>query len=66
VTTADLAWHVSSSVNRLLAQAWPCLIWLLFSMLRTPEEYFRTPELAPAGVSAAKKRRQGATSKANA
>jgi hypothetical protein len=43
ITTADLAWHLSTSVVRLLAQVWPALLWLLFSMLRAPEEYFATP-----------------------
>ena len=40
VTSADLDWHISTSVSRLLAQLWPPLIWLVLSMLRTPDEYF--------------------------
>src|SRR5262249_20702763 len=38
VTTADLDWHISTSVSRLVAQLWPSLIWLFFLMLRAPEE----------------------------
>ena len=44
VTTADLTWHISTSVNRLLAQVWPSLIWLVFLGLRAPEEYFLPTE----------------------
>jgi hypothetical protein len=38
VTEANLDWHISTSVSRLVAQLWPSLIWLFFLMLRTPEE----------------------------
>jgi hypothetical protein len=47
VTTADLDWHIATSVSRLLAQLWPPLIWLVLTMVRTPEEYFKPVE-APA------------------
>jgi hypothetical protein len=40
VTTADINWHISTSVNRLVAQVWPSLLWLAFLMLRPPEDYF--------------------------
>ena len=30
ITTADLDWHISTSVSRLVAQMWPSLIWLFF------------------------------------
>ena len=46
ITSADLDWHISTSVSRLLAQVWPALIWLTLSMLHTPEEY--VPVEAPA------------------
>jgi hypothetical protein len=49
VTTADLNWHISTSVSRLLAQLWPPVIWMVLVMLHTPEEYFSRPEL-PAPV----------------
>ena len=50
VTTADLNWHISTSVSRLVAQLWPSLIWLFFLTLRTPEEYMQA---SPAPVAAA-------------
>ncbi len=40
VTTADLNWHISTSVSRLVAQLWPSLIWLFFMLLRPPERAF--------------------------
>lgn len=40
VTTADLNWHISTSVSRLVAQLWPSLIWLFFLVLRAPEEAY--------------------------
>ena len=42
VTASDLSWHLGTSITRLVLQVWPCLIWLVLSMLRTPEEYFPT------------------------
>jgi hypothetical protein len=51
VTTADLDWHISTSVSRLLAQLWPPLIWLVLSMVHTPEEYFAVRE-APVPATA--------------
>lgn len=51
VTTADLDWHISTSVSRLLAQIWPPLIWLTLSMLHSPEDYF-ADKLAPVTVEA--------------
>lgn len=38
ITTANLDWHISTSVNRLVAQLWPALLWLFFLILCTPEE----------------------------
>ena len=55
ITTADLDWHISTSVSRLVAQLWPALIWLFFLMLRPPEEYVKVA--APA-VSGAKPKRR--------
>jgi hypothetical protein len=43
VTTAGLAWHLGTSVTRLVLQLWPSLIWLVLSMLRTPEECYPLP-----------------------
>jgi hypothetical protein len=56
ITTADLDWHISTSVSRLLAQLWPPLIWLVLSIFRTPEEYFPVREVpVPAAARARKK-----------
>jgi hypothetical protein len=57
VTTADLDWHISTSVSRLVAQLWPSLIWLVLVMLRTPEEFFAAP--AAVGESKPAARKQG-------
>lgn len=38
ITTADLDWHISTSVSRLVAQLWPSLVWFFFTILRQPEE----------------------------
>ncbi len=46
VTTADINWHIGTSVNRLVAQVWPSLLWLVFLTLRPPEDYFAAPEAA--------------------
>ena len=40
VTTADLAWHIATSATRLVLQVWPSLLWFVFSLLRTPEQYY--------------------------
>ena len=50
VTTADLNWHISTSVSRLVAQLWPALIWLFFMTLRTPEGAY-APILGKGAVS---------------
>jgi hypothetical protein len=48
VSTADLKWHLGTSVSRLVLQLWPSVIWLAFSMLRSPEEHFPAPVVAAA------------------
>jgi hypothetical protein len=54
VTTADLNWHISTSVSRLVAQLWPSLIWLFFMALRAPEEAFSSkPEAVRAAAAKA-------------
>jgi hypothetical protein len=57
VTTADLDWHIATSVSRLLAQLWPPLIWLVLSMVRVPEEYFRVAEVPVAAGARTGKRK---------
>lgn len=53
VTTADLDWHISTSVSRLVAQLWPSLIWMFFMLLRAPEgAYAPLPERAAPNAQA--------------
>lgn len=40
ITTADLMWHIGTTISRFLAQVWPSFIWLVLMHLRTPEEPF--------------------------
>jgi hypothetical protein len=54
ITTADLDWHISTSVSRLLAQVWPALIFLTLNMIRTPEEYLPVEASAPVSGPAVK------------
>lgn len=60
ITTADLDWHISTSVSRLLAQLWPSLIWLFFLALRAPEDaYAPLPvKAAAAGASGSRRKRR--------
>jgi hypothetical protein len=37
-TPQDLAWHLRTSVDRLLLQLWPSAVFLFFLLLRTPEQ----------------------------
>jgi hypothetical protein len=50
VSTADLSWHIASSVERLLAQLWPPLIWLVLASVYPPEHYFGGEEPEMVGV----------------
>jgi hypothetical protein len=38
VTPHDLAWHLASSVDRLIVQLWPTLVAAMFLSMRSPEE----------------------------
>jgi|SRR5579863_5868131 len=61
ITTSNLDWHISTTVNRLLAQLWPSLIWFFFLLLRPPEDAFAPLQLTratAAGSSAAGSRRR--------
>lgn len=42
VTSADIVWHTSTSVARLIIQPWPALLLLFFCALRRPEESLLT------------------------
>ncbi|MBV9397426.1 MAG: hypothetical protein JO062_05570 [Bryobacterales bacterium] len=57
VTEANLDWHISTSVSRLVAQLWPALIWLFLWMLRTPEELVETVPQPAAKPRVAKRAR---------
>jgi hypothetical protein len=46
ITTSNLDWHISTTVNRLVAQLWPSLIWLSFLLLRAPEDAFAPAQTA--------------------
>jgi hypothetical protein len=37
ITSADLTWHLSTALNRLIVQVWPLLILTVLVSLRTPE-----------------------------
>jgi len=45
-TPYDLAWHVSSSINRLFLQLWPSAIFAAFLGARTPEQVLSRAALA--------------------
>lgn len=38
VTINDLKWQLDTSVNRVVAQVWPALLWMAFLTLRAPED----------------------------
>jgi hypothetical protein len=38
ITPYDLAWHIESSLARLLVQLWPSVLFVYFMIVRTPEE----------------------------
>jgi hypothetical protein len=59
-TSADIRWHTSTSVARLIIQPWPALLLVVFCLLRRPEESFplKTESVDPA--KAAKKRKRAA------
>lgn len=58
ITTADLDWHISTSVSRLLAQLWPSLIWLFFLTLKAPEAAYAPPPEKAAAAAASGSRRK--------
>jgi hypothetical protein len=57
ITEANLDWHISTSVSRLVAQLWPSLIWLFFLSLRTPEEWVEVVAARAPKKTAAKRAR---------
>lgn len=63
VTKNDLRWHLDTSVNRVVAQVWPALLWMAFLMLRAPEpvavrlDPATKPETTPSARTGKRKRR---------
>ncbi len=47
VTDVNLNWQIEGSANRLIAQLWPSLIWLLFLILCAPEDLVELPAKKP-------------------
>jgi hypothetical protein len=64
ITPHDLGWHLATSLNRLLLQLWPTIIFIAFIAARTPEMIFPSEEQRrreAGGVSgkAGKRKRKG-------
>ena len=50
-TPFDIAWHVSTSIDRLLVQLWPALVLTVFLGLQSSVPSPRSPVLGPSPVS---------------
>jgi hypothetical protein len=61
ITPYDLAWHLQTSLGRLFAQLWPCLLLAVFAGLRTPESMALQPSHSAAVAKPAKVARQKQT-----
>jgi len=48
-TPQDLAWHLRTSLQRVLLQLWPSTVFLFFLFLRTPEQGFAADDGAGQG-----------------
>jgi hypothetical protein len=64
ITPHDLDWHLMTSLNRLLLQLWPTIIFITFIAARTPEMVFpseerRRRETGAASDKAGKRKRKG-------
>jgi dolichyl-phosphate-mannose-protein mannosyltransferase len=46
-TPHDLMWHLRSSLARLLLQLWPAVVFIYFTLVRTPEQVLTEKELTP-------------------
>jgi hypothetical protein len=44
-TPHDLMWHLRSSLARLLLQLWPAVVFIYFTLVRTPEQVLMEKEL---------------------
>jgi hypothetical protein len=58
ITPYDLAWHLQTSLGRLFAQLWPCLLLAVFTGLRTPESMALLPAVSTSGSKPGKISRQ--------
>ena len=64
ITPHDLDWHIMTSLNRLLLQLWPAIVFITFIAARTPEMVFpseerRRRETRAASDKAGKRKRKG-------
>jgi hypothetical protein len=64
ITPHDLDWHLMTSLNRLLLQLWPTIIFITFMAARTPEMVFpaeeqRRRETGAVSDKAGKRKRKG-------
>lgn len=48
ITTADLTWHLGTSVNRLIVQVWPATLFVAFLLIQPPASPLPEPVAAPA------------------
>jgi Dolichyl-phosphate-mannose-protein mannosyltransferase len=48
LSPADLAWHLGSSLDRLLLQLWPAVVFTYFMVVQTPEEALMTQRVRTA------------------
>jgi hypothetical protein len=58
MTTNDLQWHLDTSVDRLLLQLWPALLFVLFLSLQRVEEPTPHKSVSPARESRTKPRKK--------
>jgi hypothetical protein len=54
LSTADLTWHLGTSVDRLILQMWPSLLFVVFLMLQPIEDAKPTTSASPTRGSRAK------------
>jgi len=64
ITPHNLDWHLLTSLNRLLLQLWPAMVFITFAAARTPEMMFPAEEhrgqtVRPAADQKGRKKRKG-------
>ena len=60
-TTADLNWHLGTSVDRLILQMWPSLLFVVFLMLQPIEDVKPTTGASPARGSRARSHKKASS-----